>query len=326
MSRVRLLLAMFVALVGASSLILGPSPTGAHARPILPAFERSSYWNTPLPKRAPVDPDSRAILRFIRRDSGSNFVSLAGTGPTGEWGMPIYRAKRRDPAYHVVNSCAFGAPREFGHVRIPRGARADPTSDAAMTIYDRARGSVYGLWHARYDRDRDSWSACGGTVYYLRSNGLHGRLRRSDEPRNRGHRGIPPPIWAVRVSEIRSGSIPHVLKIAVHSTKCAHVFPMVANECGTRARHAPPEGTRIRIRRSIDLRRFDLSPSARVVARALQRYGAVIGDQSGGGIVLKVENTIAEGKGWRWQGLLEARSLSAIPLRFYQVIRLGHQG
>jgi hypothetical protein len=266
------------------------------------------------------------MIRFLRRGSATDFVSIGGTSRSGEWGMPIYHARRGDPVYDVVDSCATRQPREFRHVRIPRGARADPTSDAAMTVYDRGRGIVFALWHALYHTDRHVWSACGGTVYYLRSNGLHGSLRRSDEPRNTGHRGVPPPTWAVRLADIKARSIRHVLKIAVPSTGCRHVFPMVGDECGTRARNAPPEGARIRIKPSIDLTRFHLSTAAHVVARALQRYGAVIGDQSGGGVTLKVENTVAEGDGWRWRGILDARSLSAIPLRAYQVIRLGYHG
>jgi hypothetical protein len=128
----------------------------------------------------------------------------------------------------------------------------------------------------------------------------------------------------VRYDEVVAGRIPHVLKISVHSTRCEHVFPMVGNECGTRDRHAPPEGTRIRIRPNVDLSKLRLSRAGRVLATALQRYGAVIGDQSGGSITLKLENTVAAGRGQRWDGLLSATSLRAIPLRYFEVIRLGY--
>ena len=59
------------------------------------------------------------------------------------------------------------------------------------------------------------------------------------------------------------------------------------------------------------------------IARALQEDGAVIGDQSGGPASLKLENTVAEGHGDLWTGLLGADSLSAIPLKSYEAIRLG---
>src|SRR5262249_45464871 len=76
----------------------------------------------------------------------------------------------------------------------------------------------------------------------------------------------------------------------------------------------------------VDLARFHLSSAALVVARALKRYGAIIGDQTRGKINLKVENTVAEGEGWGWRGVLGHRSLSNIPLRSFQVIRLGYRG
>lgn len=194
-----------------------------------------------------------------------------------------------------------------------------------MTVYDRERGRVYGFSHARYDRSLDRWYACGGSVYYLGSNGLHGDLAASNQPRNRGHRGLPPPTWAVRYAEIEAGSIAHVLKIAVNTTKCTHVFPMVGNECGTSAAYAPPEGTRIRIKPWVDVARLGLSPAALTIARALQRYGAVIGDQSGGPMILKLENTVAAGKGWLWEGVLGPEALRAIPLHYFEVIKPGYR-
>jgi hypothetical protein len=192
-----------------------------------------------------------------------------------------------------------------------------------MTVYDGDKGLVYALWHASYNATTDTWSACGGTVYYLSSNGLEGSLLQSDQPRNKGHRGAPPPTYAVRYDEVRAGAIRHVLKIAVNTTKCAHVFPMTGDECGTTAAAAPPEGTRIRIKPSVNLSGLQLSPAALVIARALQTYGAVIGDQ-GGTATLKLENTVAEGSGQLWTGILAAKSLCAIPLDSFEVVKLGY--
>jgi hypothetical protein len=259
-------------------------------------------------------------MGFLAQDNDPNYIRLAGTTSDGQWGLPIYRGDSTSKMYDVHNTCSFHQPPEFNQVRIPRGAKPDPTSDAAMVVYNRSRGLVFGFWHARHDAASDTWSACGGTVSYLHSNGLDGKLAASNQPRNTGHRGMPPPMWAVRYAEIRSGTINHVLKIAVHHTACAHVFPMVNDECGTRAAGAPPEGTHIRIKPSVSLSSLHLSPAALIIARALQRYGAIIADQSSGSINLKVENTIADGKGWVWKGRLNPDSLRAIPLSDYEVV------
>jgi hypothetical protein len=296
----------------------------AHAAAYRPFVERS-YWNRSLPKAAPRDPDSARILEFLRADNDTNYIRLGGATESGQWGMPVYWPGVNAPTYDIGRNCPVAQPPELSRVRIPRGARPDPTSDAALTIVDRNRGIAYGLGHARYDRATDRWTACGGAVYYLQSNGLHGDLRASDEKRNRGHRGLPPTVTAVRYGEVRAGSIDHVLKIAVHTTGCRHVFPMVDDECGSSHPYAPPEGTRIRIRPRVNLEQLHLSPAALVIARALKRYGAIIGDQTGGPIVLKLENTVAERRGFLWEGLLTPTSLEHIPLSCFEVIKPSYR-
>jgi hypothetical protein len=290
------------------------------------AFSDASYWNTPLPEDAPTDPRSEQFIDFLQANNQANFIRLAGTDASGRWGTPIYWSSRGDPHYRVANTCGYRQPREFRDVRIPVGAEPDPTSDSAMTVYDRRRGLVYGFHRTRYHVGHDAWSACGGTVFYLESLGLDGRLAGSDQIRNRGHRGVPPPTYAVRLSEIRWGSIDHVLKIAVNAASRDHVFPMVGSDGVSTHPSAPPEGARLRIEPTIELGELDLSPAALVIARALQDYGAVIGDQSGASVSLKVENTVAEGRGRRWSGVLTATSLSAIPLDAYEVVVLGYPG
>lgn len=297
---------------------------GAGAESPYRAFSSSSYWNTPLPVDAPVARRSAGIIAYLRRIATTNYIHFSGAGHHGHWGNPIYWSDSDDPVYSIRNTCSYRQPAEFDSVRIPRGATPDPTSDSAMTVYDLSKRIVYGFHWAAYNESDDKWRACGGTVYYLGSNGLDGSLRRSNNHHNTGHRGVPPPTYAVRYDEVEYGAINHVLKIAVPRTKCKHVFPMVGDECGTSATYAPPEGTRIRIKPSIDLSKLALSPEEMIVARALKKYGAVIADQSGGPISLKLENTIAEGRGRLWEGLLSADSLAAIPLGSYQVIRLGY--
>jgi hypothetical protein len=211
-------------------------------------------------------------------------------------------------------------------VRIPAGAAPDDTTDASMVVYDVGMGKVYAFWQTSYDASAKQWSSCGGTVFYLSSNGIVGSLDQTDQPANYGHRGVPPAAFVVRYDEVSSGVIDHVLKIAVNTTKCSHAFPMSGDECGTSSANAPPEGARIRIKQSVDLNALGLSSSALVVARALQTYGAVIGDQSGGPVELKLENVVAQNRGWLWSGVLSSTSLSGIPLDDFEVIQLGWGG
>jgi hypothetical protein len=289
-----------------------------------PAQLDKDYWTQQIGATAPTDPSSAAIMAFIKDHSSTNYISLSGTSSSGEWGTPIYRARDGDPTYNVNNTCLSHRPPEFKSVRIPAGAKPDPTSDASMVVFDPGKGIEYGFWHTRYNPTTKEWSSCGGTAYYVASNVLAGTLKESNEPRNYGHRGVPPETFAVSYKEIQDGAIEHLVRIAVNTTRCRHVFPMSGDECGSWAQFAPPEGAIIRIDRSVDLWRLGLSSDALIIARALQTYGGVIGDQTSGPTELKVENVIAEGRGWLWKDTLTSTSLSKVPLSDYQVVQLGY--
>lgn len=81
-----------------------------------------------------------------------------------------------------------------------------------------------------------------------------------------------------------------------------------------------PEGAVVQLDPALNLDRFSLSPGARVVARALQEYGAVNTD-TGGTNALYGEGLWAH-PGRSWDGLLAADGLMAIPLQHYRVLRL----
>jgi hypothetical protein len=263
------------------------------------------------------------MIRFLKNDNHPNFIRLAGTGQGGEWGMPIYWASPGDPVYEIRED-GYPLPEALTAIHIPRGAAPDSTSDAEMTIYDLGTGVVCGLWRAKYEELTDKWSAEGGDCYHLASDGLDGSLRQADDPRNSGHRGIPSALAAVRLDEVQAGVIDHVLKLAVDNAHWRHVFPMTGSDGDSNSRFALPEGARIRLKPGVRLQELGLTPSALTIAKALKRYGAVIGDESGDGVTLKVENTIAEGRGWLWHDMLNANSLSRIPLTRFVVIRLGY--
>ena len=309
-------MAMIAALVAA--------PTANGATGVFRAFSSDSYWNTPLPAQAPVDERSRSIIDFLKTDSSHPYLRVIGTESSGGWGEPIFWTKPTDPVYNVV-ATRYSLPPEFASVRIPVAARVPATSDAQMTIYDMDKGVVYKLQKAVYNAVTDKWSAGGGSYYYLSSNGLHGSLAESNNRRNSGHRGNPPSLHAVRWDELQSGSINHMLKIAVNTAHQDHVWPMTGSDGDSTNPSAPPQGARLRIKPSVDLSKLGLSPPALVIARALQDYGAVVGDSSGGPAALKVENTVLEGRGWLWNGVLSANSLQSIPFEMFEVVKHGYK-
>ena len=299
------------------------TPAGAASTTVYRSFDVQSYWNTTMAS-APLDPNSSGMINYLKTDSSTSYLQLVGTSADGGWGEPIYWAKPTDPVYNVI-STGFSLAPEMKSVRIPATARVASTTDSQMTVYDLEKGGVYKLQHASYNASNNTWSAGAGAYYYLGSNGLAGKLAESNEPRNQGHRGVPPGVHAVRWDEIVAGRIDHALKIALNTPSTSHVWPMLGSDGKSTDPNAIPQGARLRIKPSVDLASLSLSPAARTIATALQRYGALVGDSSGGPSALKVENTVMEGRGWLWNGVLAADSLKSIPLTSFEVIKLGYK-
>jgi len=195
-----------------------------------------------------------------------------------------------------------------------------PTSDAQLTVYDVDRGYVIKLQGAEFTAG--TWVARNTSIYYLASNGLAADLPEADDERNRGHRGIPPPIHVVRWDEVQAGSIRHVLKAAIRRTAPKHVYPAEADSGSS---GVIPEGAVFRIKPAVDLRARGLRGPALIIARAMKRYGIVVGDQTGVPMALKVENMAAEGRSARWADIgIHPKSLSALSFDDFHCIKLGY--
>lgn len=287
---------------GASRPKATASRTATGSRP----FKASGYWNTKL-GRAPVDSHSAAWINDAEAHSG-NHLSLV----LGDWGMPVYRSKASDPLVRITSG---------GHTvrfHVPLHARPMIGEDAALTIIDRSTNQVVGLFGAHVSGGK--WGVSGLSRYRYSSNGIAGGLPGGGKA-NFGHRGIPASVPVVTKAEIRRGRIRHRLEVYWHQTasrtpggKSAY-FPMTGSESGKTG--VVPEGAVIRIKPSVNLDGLHLSRAARVIARALQRYGAVVGDNAGSGNSVELQANTS------WSGVLNKDSLKSIPWRDYVFVKGG---
>lgn len=317
-------LALTTALTGVLGYQASSSAAAARIK-VMRAFQADSFWNTPLPRSAPQHPNEAAILNYMSKGAEATdggCIRLAGTG-SNRWGQPVFFAKKGNKKYDVhVPSMSRKLP-ELRNLRIPARARAAANSDATMTLFDKRRGFVVAFTGAHFSGGR--WSASGATVTYLRSNGLHARTGRSNDRRNWGsHRGNNGATMMVRYREVRAGKIRHVLKVSSGpELGTGFYFPMVGSDGDSTDAAAPREGTRFRIKPSVDIRALHLPRQARVIARAMQRYGMYVGDNSSH-TTLKLEDTRAEGRGQKWH--ISSSALCSLPLtsKYWDVIKGGY--
>ena len=316
---------MVIALAGTSLLAVAPQSTHTVTFPgrlptnnpaAVQVFNPTSYWNTRLPADAPIDPRSSTYIKdSLRRSHTQNYLRLTGAPGTSDgYATPIYWSRSTDPLYTITPAGAG----EAIEVHIPQGATPATGSDGQMTVIDLALDQVVGLRKASYDRATDTWRVGSTDRYMMPSNGLADNVPGSDDSRNFGHRGIPASARAVRVDEVRAGTIDHRLECFWWATADGHSWPMSAHETGKGG--VVPQGIVIRIRPSVDLDAKPLSAPARVIARALQDFGCLVGDNSGSGNRLKLER---DGAAWRDLGV-DHDALSSLPWTDWEFVQAGY--
>jgi hypothetical protein len=324
----RLMLLLGVVLVG--GVLCGPAVTAAGP---YEAFTYRSYWRKVSTNDASTrSPEMMKWLASVLQPD-RRFVTIRATKLNGSsaQGTAVYFGTLNSPKYSICHNPRYHKyywPIQMQSVRIPKGARAPTDNDADMIVYNRFQNKVF--WFTNMQKINGRWCASQASVYYLGSNGLIGALTRSDNKHNWGKHGLAPITQAIRWSEVASGNIPHVMDVYIPGISCNidDLFPLsTGTMCTTHASYSIPAGAILRIKPKVDLSQYRLNPAARVIARALQRYGAIVGDRSGWGnnVTIKLEDTAVEGKGNLWlnQAGLRFDSLRAIPLSAYRIDKLG---
>lgn len=278
-------------------------------------YTATSPWNTPIPRTARYEARSPAHVRAL----GGPLTS----DPT-QFTYPVYviddrtprRAVQLDGRYSSVTGGGRrlrGLQRATVRIPIPDAARQSAGDDAQIILIDPVRGDEWGLWRAAQGPG-GRWTATNGYHYNTRWSGV--------PPSGFGSRGAGVPYLAglVRPCEIRRGRIDHALAFAYDYPTARHVRPATKSDGGSTHPDDVPEGARFQLDPSItdaDLRRRGCGRACRIIARALQRYGMYVIDNSGRPkIMLEYEGTA------RWRGLVSEHTAEAIPMRRLRLLEL----
>jgi hypothetical protein len=252
--------------VGAAALLAGATAASATPLPGAPGCEilpAGNVWNRrvdALPRRA----DSARLIASIELGAPLH----PDFSDAGRYGIPVNVVSAATPRRTV----RFRYASESDRVRYPTPAepRMEGGSDRHLLMLDRSACRLYELFDARRGA-RGAWSAGSGAVFDLRSNRLRPAGWTSADAA-----GLPILPGLARRDEVARGVIDHALRFTAPRTRRAYVYP---------ARHAasdssdpalPPMGLRVRLKRSVSLAGY--GPQARVILRALKRYGMILAD------------------------------------------------
>ncbi|MDT0353501.1 hypothetical protein [Pseudonocardia charpentierae] len=288
-----------------------PSPVPASFAGLSLFGAAGNPWTRTVARDAPVDPDSR---RYVDRMAGSYLVaSVRG------WTVPVYSADEATPRFDVAATASWAkSGAGVARVPIPERARPDPLDDGHMAVVDPGAGCVYEFWRAR--RSGQGWVADWVNALPTNSDGVYPD---GGGTRAGGFSVVAGLIWP---DEIARGYIGHALVFAYPYTRAdVFVAPATHTDGRTRADDALPLGARLRLDPALDLDRLDLSQGARTIARALQEFGMILGDTSGG-FTLYAAHPQAYGQADPYGGALGDGTwadLRQIPLARMQVMSLG---
>lgn len=317
-----------------------PAPTSAEiaAAAEAPAgwrpFSADSPWNTKIPADVEIDANSEILIEDFARHS-----------PLGI-NLPVYSV-----ATYYIDSATTPKKRVFPYfegyfgrgfepgTRIPAPAFAVPPEPAGSTEYlamiDPAAGRAWEMRQGHQNPESGNWGTSFGAEVDLNGTGVappwmtvpEARMSASPRPS-----GTPLIAGLIRLDEIKAGKIDHALAIAYPSPRTgSFVAPasmaLEATEGGEPNLFGLPMGARIQLDPSYDIENTNLSPAAKVIARALQEYGAIVVDQTGA-TQLYAEASPAQLEAW--EGLLATDDLAGLFTqemmgRNFRVVAIGER-
>jgi hypothetical protein len=246
-------------------------------------FDRTSPWNTPIAEGAKLAPDSAALVADLARSSKWPFVTIN----IEPYGIPVYWVDERTPRQLVTVTVVAGRgfEKRKTEVPIPADATAAGGTDKHLCIVDRAKSIEWGFWEA--EKSAAGWTCSVCATADLAGSGVRPPATRDPWWMGHGARacGFALVAGLITVDELRAGVIEHALVLAYPHIRSRYYMAPASTAQSTTNEALPgrgiPCGGRVQLDPALDVDRMGLSRSGRAIARALQTYGAYIGDFSG---------------------------------------------
>jgi hypothetical protein len=212
-----------------------------------------------------------------------------------------------------------------GPAPIPTGAMPAAGTDKHLCIVDRNVHTEWGFWNA--DDSTGSWTAGEASTMDLSGSGVRPPTNNAPWWAGQGPRACGYALIAglITVDEIKAGQIRHALILAYPHIESRYYVPPASSAQGTTSEALPtrgiPCGGHVQLDPSLDVTTLGLKPAGLAIARALQEYGAFIGDFSGA-INFYADASPTAQAYWS-SGALGNSDASPIPLNRFRVLKLG---
>jgi len=240
-------------------------------------FQQADWMWDPIPSRPVIDPNSLTWAGYLATGKHSCSLHDYGVtliGPAGVTGTT--------PRYAVEMTAGWGDPFAPSTMPIPDGTIApsltttygDP-GDGHLAVADPTTNKVFSLWQAKKTSGR--WQASYGGLATLDGDGRE--IAGSSTATNLSRYGA-----VIRASEIQAGEINHALFVSSDICSGSFRYPASKSDGNNAGGVATPipQGSRIQLDPTINIDAISgITNAEKTIARALQTYGAYVGDKGG---------------------------------------------
>jgi len=276
-------------------------------------FSADSPWNTPIAAGAETDRNSDVLVAGLAEDGGL-YVNIP------EWTVTV---RYFDSARAARSSVRPLFPGRFGpgfepgqRVPLPDGAVPEGAGDQQthyVSLVDPIRNKAWDLRQGGRTA-RGEWYAGFGATVDLAGTGVARpwmQAERADLSGGARPSGIPLIAGLIRLEDVKAGEINHALAFAYRGARPGWFVPPASTALEVTPERAGrdfglPMGARIQLDPGYDIENTKLSPAGKVIARALQTYGAILVDEAGANVLF------AEGGpdlAPQWEGILSPGDL-----------------
>jgi hypothetical protein len=306
---------------------------GSSASGVWRPFSSTSPWNTPIPSNPALDPSSATFIADLSSLTGQGQQALSVN--IQGYSIPVYYVDSSVPFVNVMAGLGgtgfrTGAPNEgdvpgSGTAPIPAGATPAAGTDRHLCVVDKTAEMSWDLYNA--DDSSGGWTAGLAASMDLTSDGVRPPTANSPWWAGQGARACGFPLIAglITVDEVKAGKIEHALILAYPHIRSRYYTPPASTAQGTTTDAIQTRGVecggQIQLDPTLDLSTLGLSSTGLMIAKALQTYGAFVGDYSGA-ISLYADASATAQAYWS-SGVLGNGEVNKIPLTSLRVLKLG---
>ena len=284
-------------------------------------FEAPNPWNTDvsaLPKSATSDGIIQALAGAGGWGTGTLRIDFSITLLDADSSTPFRTFTPTDDFYTPdCDHVPFPVP-PGGALEGESGYQCAGDGDCHLLVVHRPTKTLYEMWRANIVGS----SFMGGCAAVWDLTRSYPATLRGDQCTSADAGGFPIAAMLFSADEVARGTIDHAIRFILPNSRIrSGVFVRPATHAGgpSGGSNLPPYGVRLRLRSDFPMASLP-SDGARVIARALQRYGMILAD--GGNIALTATSDRFTTHTWSEVGV-DTRSLQAIQVTDMEVVGMG---